>query len=133
MKCPICGQAELVRDTRDVPYTYKGHTTIIKGITGDYCQACGEAIYSYEETGRLFEAMKAFKQKIDPDQVEPEFIEHVRKKLALNQREAGELFGGGINAFSRYETGKATPPRPLVQLFKLLDRHPELMDELKSA
>jgi hypothetical protein len=26
MKCPVCGTAELVHDTRDVPYTYKGQT-----------------------------------------------------------------------------------------------------------
>lgn len=25
----------------------------------------------------------------------------VRKKLALDQREAAEIFGGGVNAFSR--------------------------------
>ena len=27
MKCPACGAAELLHDTRDVPYTYKGETT----------------------------------------------------------------------------------------------------------
>ena len=27
MKCPNCAAAKLVRDTRDVPYTYKGETT----------------------------------------------------------------------------------------------------------
>ncbi|MCW3611357.1 type II toxin-antitoxin system MqsA family antitoxin, partial [Burkholderia cenocepacia] len=24
MKCPCCGAAELIHDTRDMPYTYKG-------------------------------------------------------------------------------------------------------------
>lgn len=32
MKCPVCGAAELIHDTRDLPYTYKknnwGQTTI---------------------------------------------------------------------------------------------------------
>lgn len=23
MKCPVCGAAELIHDTRDLPYTYK--------------------------------------------------------------------------------------------------------------
>lgn len=44
---------------------------------------------------------------------------------------SAELFGGGINAFSRYETGKTKPPLALVKLFKLLDRHPDFLDELK--
>jgi YgiT-type zinc finger domain-containing protein len=29
MKCPGCGAANLVHDTRDLPYTYKGETTIL--------------------------------------------------------------------------------------------------------
>ncbi|MEA1051615.1 type II toxin-antitoxin system MqsA family antitoxin [Lamprobacter modestohalophilus] len=57
----------------------------------------------------------------------------MRKKLHLGQREAAELFGGGVNAFSRYETGKTKPPLALVKLFKLLDRHPDLLDELKMV
>ncbi|MDO9052424.1 MAG: type II toxin-antitoxin system MqsA family antitoxin [Gallionella sp.] len=35
-----------------------------------------------------------------------------RKKLSLDKREAAEIFGGGINAFSRYENGKTKPPWP---------------------
>jgi len=37
---------------------------------------------------------------------------------------------GGINAFSHYETGKTKPPLALV---KLLDRHPDLLKEVKTA
>jgi HTH-type transcriptional regulator/antitoxin MqsA len=65
--------------------------------------------------------------------VDPEFIVSVRKKLALDQREAAEIFGGGVNAFSRYENGKTKPPLALVKLLKILERHPELLVEIKSA
>ena len=44
MKCPSCGAAELIHDTRDVCFTYKGETTAISEVTGDYCPACGEII-----------------------------------------------------------------------------------------
>ena len=63
--------------------------------------------------------------------IRPSFIDFVRKKLALDQREAGEIFGGGVNAFSRYENGKTKPPLALVKLLKVLDRHPDLLDEVK--
>jgi len=43
MKCPSCGAAELIHDTRGVPYTYKRETTTIPEVTGDFCQACGES------------------------------------------------------------------------------------------
>ncbi len=56
-----------------------------------------------------------------------------RKKLALDQREASEIFGGGINAFSRFENGKTKPPLALVKLLKILDRHPDMLNEVKTA
>ena len=65
MKCPVCGQAELVPDTRDVPYTYKGHTTAIKAITGEYCDACGDAVYGPDAGRKLSAGMVEFKRKID--------------------------------------------------------------------
>jgi HTH-type transcriptional regulator / antitoxin MqsA len=55
------------------------------------------------------------------------------KKLDLDQREAGEIFGGGVNALSRYENGKAKPPVALVKLLKVLDRHPELLGEVRAS
>jgi len=54
----------------------------------------------------------------------------IRKKLKLTQLQAALLTGGGANAFSRYEHGKAKPMRSVTNLFKLLDNHPELLDEI---
>ena len=65
--------------------------------------------------------------------IRPSFIDFVRKKLALDQREAGEIFGGGVNAFSRYENGKTKPPLALVKLLKVLDRHPDLLNEVRMS
>ena len=131
MKCPVCGAAELIHDTRDLPYAYKGETTVIPAVTADFCPACDESITDMAETERVMSEMKAFHKQVNAAIVDPAFIVQVRKKLALGQREAAEIFGGGVNAFSRYETGKTKPPLALVQLFKLLDRHPDLLNEVR--
>jgi HTH-type transcriptional regulator / antitoxin MqsA len=133
MKCPVCGAAELVRDTRDQPHTYKGETTTIPAVAGDYCPACDEVVLDAAEGARVSSAMLTFNRQVNASIVDPGFIASVRKKLALDQREAAELFGGGINAFSRYENGKTKPPLALVQLLRVLDRHPELLDEIRAA
>ena len=133
MKCPCCGAAELVRDTRDLPYVYKGAHTVITAVTGDYCPACGESITDMAETDRVMHAMHAFRAQINAAHIDPADIARVRKKLALDQRQAAEIFGGGVNAFSRYENGKTRPPLALIKLFRLLDRHPELLDEVRAA
>jgi HTH-type transcriptional regulator / antitoxin MqsA len=133
MKCPVCGAAELIHDTRDQPYTYKGETTVIAAVTGDFCPACAESILDAAESNRVMREMQTFSKQVNAAIVDPEFITNVRKKLDLDQREAAELFGGGVNAFSRYENGKTKPPLALVKLFKLLDRHPDLLNEIKAA
>ena len=133
MKCPICGAAELVHDTRDMPYIYKGESTIIPAVTGDFCFFFDEVVLGVAESTRTSAAMLGFNKQVNASIVEPGFIESVRKKLALDQREAAEIFGGGVNAFSRYELGKTKPPLALVKLFKILDHHPDLLDEIRAA
>jgi HTH-type transcriptional regulator / antitoxin MqsA len=133
MKCPICAKANLVRDTRDLPYTYKGESTVIPGVTGDFCPACGEAVLDPAESARSSTLMLEFNKQVNAAIVDPEFIARVRKRLALDQREAAEIFGGGVNAFSRYENGKTKPPLALVKLLKVLEQHPELLAEIRAA
>jgi len=133
MKCPVCGAAELVHDTRDVPYTYKGESTVLPRVTGNFCPACGEGVLDPVQSRRISDLMREFTKQVNASIVDPEFISAVRKKLNLDQREAGELFGGGVNAFSRYETGKTKPPLALVKLLKVLDRHPDLLAEVRAA
>jgi len=133
MKCPVCGAAELIHDTRELPYTYKGETVTISAVTGDFCPSCGETILDLGESTRTSELMLQFNKQVNAAYIDPGYIASVRKKLSLDQREASEIFGGGINAFSRYENGKTKPPLALVKLLKVLDRHPDLLNEVKAA
>ena len=102
-------------------------------MTGDFCPACGEIVLDAAESTRVSAAMLEFNKQVNASIVDPGFIARVRKKLALDQREAAAIFGGGANAFSRYENGKTKPPFALVKLLKVLDRHPELLNEIRAA
>lgn len=133
MKCVSCGKAEMVHDTREVSYTYKGRTTTIPNVTGDFCPACDESIHNAKESERLNALMLEFNKEVNSSIVDPIFISSTRKKLKLDQQEAAEIFGGGPNGFSRYENGKTKPPLALVQLLRLLDNHPDLISELISS
>ena len=129
----MCGAAELVHDTRNQTYTYKGETTLLPAVTGDFCTACGESILDADESRRTMEMMLSFNKQVNAAIVDPKFIVSVRKRLHLDQKEAGKIFGGGANAFSRYETGKTKPPLALVKLLKLLDGHPDLLAEVRRT
>ena len=89
-----------------------------------------ESVLDMAQARRFGDQVSDFIKQVNASTVDPAFIVHIRKKLALDQREAAAIFGGGVNAFSRYETGKTRPPLALV---KLLDRHPELLDEVRTA
>jgi HTH-type transcriptional regulator / antitoxin MqsA len=132
MKCISCGMAELVHDARDLPYTYKGECTTIPMVRGDFCPACSESVLGAIESARVSGLMLEFNKQVNASIIDPAFISKVRKKLDLDQQEASTLFGGGVNAFSRYETGKTKPPLALVRLFQLLDLRPELLSEIKT-
>ncbi len=36
MQCPLCGAAELICKTRDLPYTYQGETRVMPAVTGSF-------------------------------------------------------------------------------------------------
>lgn len=129
--CPECGASSPVHDTRDVPYVYKGQGTVIPGVSGYHCAACGEVTLDREAVDRYSELVGEFQRRVNSELVDPAYILTVRRKLRLDQREAGRIFGGGDNAFSRYENGKTRPPLSTVKLLQLLDRHPELLDEVR--
>lgn len=131
MKCPVCGGAELHNEIKDVEYSYKGKTTTILQVKADFCPACDEMLIDENESRRVMQVMSDFQKQVNAQLTDLNFILSVRQKLRLTQAEAAELFGGGVNAFSRYETGKAKPPVALMKLFKILDKHPELIAEVK--
>lgn len=99
---------------------------------GEFCPACGEVILNREHGDRYNEFVGAFQRQVNAAYINAENIARVRKKLGLRQRQAAEVFGVGINAFSRYENNKTTPPVALVKLLKLLDHHPDLLDEIRK-
>ncbi len=65
MICPSCGATELVPDTRDIPYVYKGESANIPAVTGEYCPACGECVLDGEHGDRYSELIEQFQRKVN--------------------------------------------------------------------
>lgn len=133
MQCPCCGAADLIHDTRDMPYTYKGKSPTVPKVSGDFCPACGEVVLNREHGDRYSEMLGQFQRQVNVAYVDPAYIATMRKRLDLDQRQAAEIIGGGVNAFSRYENGKTKPPLALIKLLKVLERHPDLLNEVRAA
>ena len=133
MTCPYCARGTLVRDTRDIPYVYRGESVLIEAVTGGFCDACSEVVPDGADAGRIIKAMLEFKKKVDIEKVDPRFVTTGRKQRHLGQKQAEGLFGGGTDTFSRYEIGEAKPPLSLVKLFCILNGHPEMLVDVCSG
>lgn len=110
---------------------YRSRTVDVDGLSGLRCPACGEIEFDAVSAERYAAAGDAL--VLAERLAVGEELRRIRKKLKLNQAEASLLTGGGHNAFSRYETGKVIPTPAVMNLFRLLDRHPEAVEELKRA
>jgi HTH-type transcriptional regulator/antitoxin MqsA len=102
-------------------------------MRGAFCPACGESVFSAPESKPVSTMMLDLNKQVNASIVDPGFTARVRKKLALDRRQAAAIFGGGAKALSRYENGKTKPPLAMVKLLTVLDRNPRLLDEVRAG
>ena len=127
--CPQCDDGtELSHAVKDLDATVRGVVIHVPAVSGWHCPKCGECEFDPGEG-------KRHSAEVDRQlsEAEAQAIRTTRKKLGLKQADAGYLFGGGISAFSEYERGRTRPHKSTVLLLRLLDKHPELLDELRQA
>jgi HTH-type transcriptional regulator/antitoxin MqsA len=127
-QCPLCLKGTLHEGNRVQTLEYRGREYNYS-TTGAFCDHCQDGFPNYDENEEA--AWKAFRDTVDAEEVAE--LARIRKKLRLTQKEAALITGGGHNAFSRYERGEAKPIQAVLNLFKLLDHHPDLLNELRSV
>jgi HTH-type transcriptional regulator/antitoxin MqsA len=126
-QCPLCLEGTLHEGNQKQTLDYRGHKYEYTA-TGAFCDHCHDGFPTYDE--REESTWRAFRDKVDTEEVAE--LARIRKKLRLTQKEAALITGGGHNAFSRYERGEAKPIQAVLNLFKLLDHHPDLLNELRD-
>ncbi len=110
--------------------SYGSQSLTLHSMHGEFCPVCNEGVWDEESYRRYTEAQAALVRAVKGD-VGGE-IRRIRKSLKLTQAQLADAFGVGKVAFSRYERGETRPPAPLVKLLKLLERHPDLLKEMRS-
>jgi HTH-type transcriptional regulator/antitoxin MqsA len=130
--CLNCEQSDMELQTKDVTIELDGLSRVVPGVKGWHCPVCGEIEFVGDGSAKRYAAaLNVLAAERDAQQREE--LARIRKRLKLTQAQAAAIAGGGPNAFSRYERGKARPVAAVVNLFRLLDKHPELLAELQSA
>jgi HTH-type transcriptional regulator / antitoxin MqsA len=131
-KAPLCPETgkQMVRDTRPMELAYKGQSITID-MPGWYCNESGESVHTDEDLKVSDAALRDLRTQVE-HLLKPEEVKRIRTKIGLTQREAGTLLGGGPNAFQKYEKDTITLSKPMSNLLRVLERHPEEVEELKK-
>jgi len=132
-KCLNCDSRRVMTrfEGRTFEIEYAGNKAKVDGLSGWRCDDCGEVEFDAASAKRYAAAGDVLVLRQRAKQSEE--IRRIRRKLGLTQREAARLTGGGHNAFSRYERGEATPMPAVLNLFRLLDKHPNLLADLRES
>jgi len=130
--CMHCETGKMALDWRTVMARLDGLTQEVSDVCGCFCDQCGEVEFADSGSAARYAAamddlvIERRRQRVKE-------VRRIRTRLKLPQKAAAEVFGGGVNAFSRYERWEVDPPRAVVKFLRVLDRHPELLDEVKRA
>ena len=128
VRCDECGTPMVRFEDETFSVTHDGRTTEVPHLSGWKCPHGHDAIFdagSAEAYAAAGDALVQAARKRDGEE-----LRRIRKHLGLTQEQAAKLTGGGHNAFSRYERGEVPPMPAVLNLFRLLDKHPDLLPEL---
>jgi len=130
-QCPNCGAhgslVEFMNESR--VFGQGNHSLTLEGLSGVRCSSCNEVIYDSASLDKVASAVDELSNLR-----KGAALRRIRKNvLHLTQKEAVSLLsGGGHNAFSRYEKGLVSVPKSLMVLMMLLEKKPELINEIKQ-
>ena len=127
-QCPLCLEGTLHEGILAKAVAYKGRN-YESSLHGAFCDHCHDGFPDDDEREEV--EWQMFRDQVDAEEIAE--LARIRKKLKLTQKEAALITGGGHNAFSRYERGEAKPIQAVLNLFRLLDHHPDLLRELRTT
>ena len=128
-QCPVCDFARAEeREYADVVEQGR-RRTVVAGLRHFVCPEC-DAVFSNAAQSRRNLVRTQLALNEEPRFLAPGAIVQLRERLCLTQRECARLFGGGTNAFSKYENGEVTQSEPMDNLLWLAGNYPGVVGAL---
>ncbi len=122
--CPACEIGTLAARVSDRSIRFEGHQLRVQNLHYSECSTCGEKVVLPAQSKRneiaYADAKKAYLGLWSSGK-----IESFRKQWELTQNAASKLFGGGANAFSKYERGEVIHTKAMDLLMRVFDQSEE--------
>ncbi|MDQ2822647.1 MAG: type II toxin-antitoxin system MqsA family antitoxin [Pseudomonadota bacterium] len=116
--CPLCNEGEF-REYRDGRFTFfhGKKKYVVEDQSYAKCNLCGAKGFIPGQQAENHQVVSDFQKSI-PDYVSPSDVLAVRERYSLTQRQASQIFKGGVNGFSKWERGVTFPSGATAMLIK---------------
>lgn len=121
--CPACDAGKLRELFGSEEFSYNGQSFVLETIAFSACDACGAELVTPEQARSNDRLVREEHRRIDGLLSGAE-IKSVRLRFQLTQHDASFVFGGGLNAFSKYERGEVIQSVAMDRLVRLVDMIP---------
>ncbi len=129
LHCPACDVGTLRENYGVEELSYNGQTFVLNNMTYSVCDVCGTEIVTPQQARSNDRLIREEHRRIDGLLLAEE-IKELRHKLKVTQHDASFLFGGGANAFSKYECSEVIQSVPMDRLLRIVDMVPGAFDVL---
>lgn len=123
--CPICEKGFLEEITYVDDLEIRGKEVRVEGLVLSICSHCSEETMSTAQmraNNKLVAQIKFAKVEAARDAqglLSGEKIRALRETLGVTQQQAAHIFGGGANAFSKYERGETVQSEIMDRLLRI--------------
>ncbi|GAA4815580.1 hypothetical protein GCM10011365_01960 [Marinicella pacifica] len=128
--CKKCQSHDINILTSKETVKYKGQD-IPFNIEYSVCNNCNHEFVSKQQIQRGDDYLRDAKKVIDGLLTSSE-IKQAREELGLTQAQASQVFGGGANAFSKYERNEVTQSKAMDKLIRVCLDYPVVFNDLKA-
>lgn len=129
LRCPICGEGNLLTRKHQRDSELDGYKFVVSSLLHSVCDHCGERVTTPDQSRHNKKVLvdsraRAVAERDRSQALQGSDVLRIRKKLGLTQAQAFRVFGGGTNAFSKYENGEVVPSDAMERLLRLADSVP---------
>ncbi len=123
--CPKCRSSDIAERSYSDTVDFRAMELDVEGLSDTKCNQCGFSwTSSAQDESNKAVIKEAYATERDHLRVMHGLlsgfeISKIRDSLGLNQREAAALFGGGYNAFNKYESGEVLQSFAMDRLLRL--------------
>ena len=128
INCKLCKSEDVSNYVEAEEILYK-RSTLQVSIAYSLCNNCDREFISKPQILQNEAALRAAKKDYD-GLLSSEEIIRARRTLSLTQEQAARVFGGGRNAFSKYERGEVSQSVAMDKLIRICLNHSEVFHEL---